>query len=190
MLTKLHFLVLGIVRENPVNPYRILKIFEELRLSEWLTGANSSIYAAVNALVKKGYIAGKQEKAESDRTRVIYSSTAEGEAVFLENLRLLLSGDSDDYSSLSTATLFLCHLPKRDVSQLLGEKYTELKKKEAVLRKRIHHMETGSRANFTLLMNTKHLLNTVSADLKTLDMLRTEIRESKSWNSFISRDIP
>jgi len=60
MLSKIALLILGLISKKSLNPYEIKKLFEGLELKKVFPMSSSSIYATINALVKKSYISGKK----------------------------------------------------------------------------------------------------------------------------------
>jgi len=62
MQSKLATLILGILSEEERGPYEITKMLENLKTKKWLPMADSTVYAVINGLRKKGLIEGRKEK--------------------------------------------------------------------------------------------------------------------------------
>lgn len=78
ILSKLATLILGILSEHERNPYEITKMLEYLQTKKWLPLADSTVYATINNLTKRGLILGRIEKSGSLPEKTIYNITPEG----------------------------------------------------------------------------------------------------------------
>ena len=87
MLSKPATMLLGLIYENPLNAYEIIKLLNYMNVKWWFNIADSTVYSALKTLEKKGYITGAAEKAENMPDRTVYSLTDNGRDTFTDTLK-------------------------------------------------------------------------------------------------------
>ena len=62
MLSKSATMMLGLINQQPQNAYEIIKNLEIMNVKWWYNIADSTVYATLRTLDKKGFIVGGSEK--------------------------------------------------------------------------------------------------------------------------------
>ena len=122
MLSKLATLILGILAERERNPYEITKMLSELQTKKWLPMADSTVYATINNLKKKGMILGRTEKDGNLPEKTIYSITDEGEKELQLSITSFLEEDSSTSSGFDIGILLMHNLSKQEIQIKLKKK--------------------------------------------------------------------
>ena len=78
MLSKSSTMLLGLINKQPVNAYEIIKILESMNVKWWYNIADSTVYATLRTLDKKGLIIGVSEKNGNMPLRTVYSISDKG----------------------------------------------------------------------------------------------------------------
>jgi DNA-binding PadR family transcriptional regulator len=184
MLSKISLLVLGFIAQKPLNPYEIKKIFEKLDMKSMFPMAASSIYATINALVKKKHIAGKKTKEGNMPEKTIYSITKKGEEALRQTLHSNLLETERIFSEFDIAISLVCYL-KKDTALESLQKHRMALEEEITERKRKyekHIKENG--IPYPGLIRRKHNIYKREAELKTVNELIREIENDQKWNHY------
>jgi DNA-binding PadR family transcriptional regulator len=172
MLSKLATLILGILAERERNPYEITKMLSELQTKKWLPMADSTVYATINNLKKKGMILGRIEKDGNLPEKTIYSITNEGESELQLTITSFLEEDSSTSSGFDIGILLMHNLSKQEIQIKLKKKLERLEAAYYVIKKQILGFEMDSqKIAFTALSMLKHRLHLVEAEIKTVKEL-------------------
>lgn len=172
MLSKLATLILGILAERERNPYEITKMLSELQTKKWLPMADSTVYATINGLKKKGMILGRTEKDGNLPEKTIYSITSEGETELQFSITSFLEEDSSTSSGFDIGILLMHNLSKQEVQIKLKKKLERLEAAFYVIRKQILGFEMDTqKIAFTALSMLKHRLHLIEAEIKTVKEL-------------------
>ncbi len=176
MISKLAVLILGIVSEKERNPYEITKMIEQLNTRRWLPLADSTVYATINNLKKRGFITGRQERTGNLPEKTIYSITPEGETEFHEAITSFLEDDIAAPSNFDIGILLMHNLSKPEILQKLKKKMERLENNSYLIRKQILSFEMNpTQVAFTSLTMFKHRMHLIEAEIKTLRELIKEI---------------
>lgn len=172
MLSKLAALILGILAERERNPYEITKMLSELQTKKWLPMADSTVYATINNLKKKGLILGRTEKDGNLPEKTIYSITDEGEGELQQTITSFLEEDSSTSSGFDIGILLMHNLSKQEIQIKLKKKLERLEAAFYVIRKQILNFEMDSqKIAFTALSMLKHRQHLIEAEIKTVKEL-------------------
>lgn len=172
MLSKLATLILGILSEKERNPYDITKMLKELQTKKWLPMADSTVYATINNLKKKGLIVGRTEKEGNLPEKTIYSITDIGKEELKNSVLQHLEEDSSSSSGFDIGILLMHNLSKQEIQIMLKKKLERLEATFYLYRKQILAFEMDSgRIAFTALSMLKHRLHLVEAEIKTVKEL-------------------
>ena len=172
MLSKLATLILGILAERERNPYEITKMLKELQTKKWLPMADSTVYATINGLKKKGMILGRTEKDGNLPEKTIYSITDEGEKELQLSITSFLEEDSSTSSGFDIGILLMHNLSKQEIQIKLKKKLERLEAAFYVIRKQILGFEMDTqKIAFTALSMLKHRLHLIEAEIKTVKEL-------------------
>ncbi|MFA7420880.1 MAG: PadR family transcriptional regulator [Melioribacteraceae bacterium] len=172
MLSKLATLILGILAERERNPYEITKMLSELQTKKWLPMADSTVYATINNLKKKGMILGRIEKDGNLPEKTIYSITNEGESELQLTITSFLEEDSSTSSGFDIGILLMHNLSKQEIQIKLKKKLERLEAAYYVIKKQILGFEMDNqKIAFTALSMLKHRLHLIEAEIKTVKEL-------------------
>ena len=172
MLSKLATLILGILSERERNPYEITKMLSVLQTKKWLPMADSTVYATINNLKKKGLILGRTEKDGNLPEKTIYSITNDGESELQQTITSFLEEDSSISSGFDIGILLMHNLSKQEVQIKLKKKLERLESSFYVIRKQILGFEMDTqKIAFTALSMLKHRQHLVEAEIKTVKEL-------------------
>lgn len=128
MLSKSATLLLGLIREQPINAYEIIRKLHFMNAAWWLKIGDSTVYSTLRLLEKKGLIAGSTEKTGNMPDRTVYRLTEQGEAAFLDTLRGVLTRFDFDASFFSVAAFFIDAFETREKKKLLEKRLRYLEK--------------------------------------------------------------
>lgn len=172
MLSKLATLILGILSEKERNPYDITKMLSELQTKKWLPMADSTVYATINNLKKKGLIVGRTEREGNLPEKTIYSITETGKEELKNSVLQHLEEDSSSSSGFDIGILLMHNLSKQEIQIMLKKKLERLEATFYLYRKQILAFEMDSgRIAFTALSMLKHRQHLVEAEIKTVKEL-------------------
>lgn len=176
MLSKLASLILGILSEKEHNPYDITKMLSEMNTRKWLPLADSTVYATINNLKKKGLINGRIEKSGNLPEKTIYNITLEGERELRSSITAYLEEDASASSAFDIGILLMHNLSKPEILAKLKKKHERLESNFYLIRKQIVILEMdSSKVAFTSLAMLKHRSHLLEAEIKTVKELIREL---------------
>lgn len=107
MLSKSATMIMGLINTSPLNAYEIVKQLQWMNIKYWYNIADSTVYATIKSVEKKGYISGTVEKEGNMPDKTIYTLTDKGR----DELRMTLSNSiiTFDYDTniFSIAAFFI-----------------------------------------------------------------------------------
>lgn len=188
MLTNSSTFILGVITERPTNPYEITKYGEYVGIHNWLNFPAQSIYSAIKMLLKKGFIVGRSVKDGNMPDKTVYSITETGEKEFLNTLEEYLGNTEWDFAKFNIATIFICHLSKEKVYQILDKKLEYLTDKKKALEESICRLES---LNYpaTGIHAVRHMCLLTDSDIQSTMILKTTVDKDNKWNHFLAADI-
>lgn len=190
MLSKLATLILGILAERERNPYDITKMLSELQTKKWLPMADSTVYATINNLKKKGLIQGRTEKDSNLPEKTIYSISSDGESELQTSITAYLEEDQSSSSGFDIGILLMHNLSKQEVQQKLKKKLERLEATFYSIRKQILNFEMDSgKIAFTALSMLKHRQHLIEAEIKTVKELIRDLNIRNSISDFSPFDM-
>lgn len=86
-MAKNELISLALLTITPLHAYAISAVVDEMGIEQWAQVSRASLYSALSRLEKRGAIAVHTEKVDNMPERKVYSITAEGSALFHEELR-------------------------------------------------------------------------------------------------------
>lgn len=176
MISKLAALILGVLSERERNPYEITKMLELLNTRKWLPLADSTVYATINNLKKKGLISGRQERNGNLPEKTIYCITTEGEFELQSSITGFLEDDNSAPSNFDIGVLLMYNLSKPEILIKLKKKLERLENNSYNIRKQILNFEMDpSKVAFTSLAMLKHRMHLIEAEMKTIRELIKEL---------------
>jgi DNA-binding PadR family transcriptional regulator len=172
MLSKVAILVLGIIAEEPINPYAIGKVINYKRenIKKLSNVSASTIYGIINTLQKEKLISGKKSKNGNMPDRTIYSITEKGRGLLRETLISLLSNPEDTLSELTLSALLINHLDSESILKALNNYNIEINR-QIRIRKKLLKEEEDRGVSYTGLIALNHNLRVLKVNLKTVNEL-------------------
>jgi DNA-binding PadR family transcriptional regulator len=185
MQSKTAFVLLGILKEKPMNPYEIIKILEKLNISQWSPISSSSVYATIRTLEKNGQISGEKLRTSAMPEKTVYTVTRAGITAFLKALREYLGKDITDITKFNLGTLFLCHLEKQDVIYILGERADLIADNIKATEATYHACQKQPVPEYAL-SSLVHNISFYNAELSSVKAMQKEIEKAGDWNHFLT----
>lgn len=128
MLSKSATMLLGLIHKKPVNAYEIIKILESMNVKWWYNIADSTVYATLRTLDKKGYIVGESEKNGNMPFRTVYSISDKGKEELRDTLKKSILSFDYDTNTFSIAAFFLDFFDIEEQVMLLKKRIEILEK--------------------------------------------------------------
>lgn len=85
-MAKNELVSLALLTVAPLHAYAISAVVDQMGMEHWAQVSRASLYAALSRLEKRGAVAVHTEKVDNMPERKVYSITAEGSAMFHEEL--------------------------------------------------------------------------------------------------------
>lgn len=126
MLSKAATMMLGLMDHNPLNAYEIVKKLQWMNVKYWYNIADSTVYATIRSLEKKGYISGIVEKDGKMPDKTVYALTENGREELKETLRQSILQVDFDTNVFSIAVFFLDVLAPEEQKELLEKRIEHL----------------------------------------------------------------
>jgi DNA-binding PadR family transcriptional regulator len=137
--------ILGILRTGPLHGYDLKRIIER-DMGDWADIAFGSIYFALDALAKDGFVTAEVQESEHRRpSRIVYTITAAGEAEYFRLLRELWQDRSRQHNPIDVGIAFIRDLPANEVAGYLDGRIAGTEQALEYLRK--HEEETLANPN-------------------------------------------
>ena len=184
MLSKIGILIAGLIAEKPLNPYEIQKFFELTDFNKIYLISTSSIYATINGLVKRGFIAGIKVKNGKMPDKTIYSITKKGQNALKESLTKHLCESEYLFSEFDISMAFICHLDKEDAIEALEKHRLSIEKILSESHEDFKKVKKEGLIPYTGLTRRKHHLYKREAELRTINEFIQLIKEDDDWNHF------
>lgn len=118
----LRLAILSLLSERPMHPYEIAGVMRLRELDRIIKVSQSSLYSAIEALVREGLIAVVEtQRAGRYPERTLYATTTKGRAELTLWLRTLLQAPSRAVSPFAVGLAFMAMLPPDEVALLFAE---------------------------------------------------------------------
>jgi DNA-binding PadR family transcriptional regulator len=187
MVSKVGTLLLGIIKERPVNPYELTKLLEIIKIKEWFPVAASSIYATIKNLYTRGYISGEAIREGHMPEKTVYTITDEGRKVFEQTIKELLSDRGLDSTAFNIGTVMMCHLEKDEVLELLKSKIKETEKELDIVKQQYEIFVSGGEIPDYALISLKHNAYLYEVEIKTVMELIEMLQKNPGWDHFLAK---
>lgn len=128
MLSKSATMLLGLINKKPVNAYEIIKLLESMNVKWWYSIADSTVYATLRTLDKKGLIVGASEKNGNMPFRTVYSISDKGKEALRDTLKKSILSFDYDTNTFSIAAFFLDFFDVKEQITLLEKRIEILNK--------------------------------------------------------------
>lgn len=137
MLSKPATMLLGLIHEKPLNAYEITKWLGHMNVRWWFNIADSTVYATIKTLEKKGLICGNNEKIGNMPDRTVYSLTELGKNELRKTLKDSILKFDYDTNVFSIAAFFLHVFECEERKELLEKRLEILRKCKAGIENQI-----------------------------------------------------
>ncbi|WDV44888.1 PadR family transcriptional regulator [Clostridiaceae bacterium M8S5] len=174
MLNKTAIMLLGIINDEPVNAYEIIKQLEYMNIKWWFNIGDSTVYATIKVLEKKKYICGNIEKIGNMPSKKVYSITQEGIDQLKTSIIEICESFSYDTVLFSIAACYIHVFNRKEIVDILERRLEYLdvylrniNKQLPILKNDqvpIHHISNVSRMVEIVkaeIIGTKRILNDI-----------------------------
>lgn len=128
MLSKSATMIMGLINSSPLNAYEIIKQLQWMNIKHWYNIADSTVYATIKALEKKGYLSGTIEKEGNMPDKTIYKLTVQGRTELENTLRNSIVTFDYDTNVFSIAAFFIDFFDADEQMTLLERRLENLNK--------------------------------------------------------------
>jgi DNA-binding PadR family transcriptional regulator len=181
MLSKTALLILGVVADEPINPYAISKLISYKRRNLRGKIPDPTVYGIINMLHEKKLIKGKKVKNGNLPYRTMYSITQKGKDLLNKNLVAYLSTPEDTLSELPLALFLMGSLEKEQVLAALKE-YRAKQSEEIAIMAKMVDSEKKRGVPYSGLIAIQHILNFLKVNLNTVNELIQNIERDSHWD--------
>jgi DNA-binding PadR family transcriptional regulator len=181
MLSKTALLILGVIADEPINPYAISKLISYRRPSVRGKIPDPTVYGIVNMLHAKKLIKGQKVKNGNMPDMTVYSITPKGNELLQKNLITYLSTPEDTLSELPLALFLIGRLDQGQVLLALKKYQT---KQAAEINEMLKMVESEKEKGvaYSGLLAIEHILNVLKDNLKTVDEVIRQVEVDSQWN--------
>lgn len=179
MLSKPATLLLGIIYKEPLNAYEITKLLAYMNIKWWFNVADSTVYATLKNLEKKGLIKGTIEKIGNMPDRTIYSLTGKGKDELKETIKESILQFSYDTNVFTIAAFVMDILETEEKKELLERRLNILQSYITGISKQ--NNETWKREVPDLhVANLERMIDIVQSEISGTKRLLSVIEEDKN----------
>lgn len=126
MLSKSATMIMGLINTSPLNAYEIVKQLQWMNIKYWYNIADSTVYATIKSIEKKGYISGTVEKEGNMPDKTIYTLTDKGRDELRKTLSHSIITFDFDTNIFSIAAFFIDFFEPDEQEQLLEQRLENL----------------------------------------------------------------
>lgn len=126
MLSKSATMIMGLINNSPLNAYEIIKQLQWMNIKYWYNIADSTVYATIKALEKKGYISGTIEKEGNMPDKTVFKLTDQGKAELKNTLSHSIVTFDYDVNIFSIAAFFMDFFDAAEQKRLLEKRLDNL----------------------------------------------------------------
>ena len=177
MLSKSATMMLGLINKRPVNAYEIIKILDFMNVKWWYNIADSTVYATLRTLDKKGFIVGVSEQNGNMPFRTVYSITERGREELRDTLTKSILSFDYDTNTFSIAAFFLDFFTMEEQITLLERRIIILSKYIEGIQKWISHSDDKA-PPLHHIITVERMASVAKAELsgtnKLLELLKKE----------------
>jgi DNA-binding PadR family transcriptional regulator len=181
ILSKTALLILGVIADEPINPYAIGKLISFKRKNLRGKIPDSTVYGIINTLHEKKLITGKKVKNNNTPDKTVYSITAKGRDLLKKNLISYLSTPEDTLSELPLSLFLMGILDKAQVLKALKE-YQSRQNKEVVLMEKMVEDEKENGIPYSGILAIENILHVLKINLNTVNKVIKQIEADTDWS--------
>ena len=183
MLSPANMFLLGVIDAAPINPYEIVSRFEFHRYKSLLRLADSTIYAYIRALHRKGFIQFELQQEGAMPAKKVYRLTEAGQVELKDSIRSYLSGNSSDGAGFSDALLLMHYFSREELISFL-ETHQAVLEPEVVQRLDDYNFVGQIHCEYSCIPNVisaYQVYMQVKAELNTTCYAIQMLREAQEW---------
>lgn len=126
-------MLLGFLKEKPMNAYEIKKTAEQRNLTWWIKISYPSMYRNINKLAEKDYIDGEVVKEGEMPEKTIYTINEKGEEYFIELMEKYSKQPESIYIDFTAVISNLGKVDKETGEQMIDDLYLQFFKTKKVM---------------------------------------------------------
>lgn len=126
-------MLLGFLKEKPMNAYEIKKTAEQRNLTWWIKVSYPSMYRNINKLADRGYIDGEVVREGEMPEKTIYTINAKGEAYFHELMARYSKQPESIYIDFTAVISNLNKVNKETGEQMINDLYLQFFKTKKIM---------------------------------------------------------
>lgn len=178
ILSKPATMLLGIISNEPINPYGIIKKLEFMHTKFWFYIGNSTVYITLKNLERSSYIVGTKEKSGNMPDKTVYTITSLGLEKLKDTIRQICSRLDYDTTLFSIAVTFINIIETSEREAMLTERLNYLQDYYDGISKEIVKL---SERNIPLyaIANTKRMKEIVKAEIIGANDILSSIEKIK-----------
>lgn len=177
MLSKSATMIMGLINTSPLNAYEIVKQLQWMNIKYWYNIADSTVYATIKSIEKKGYISGTVEKGGNMPDKTIYTLTDKGRDELRKTLSNSIITFDYDANIFSIAAFFIDFFEPDEQKRLLEQRLENLNKYLRGIENQITETWENQVAPFHVA-NVNRMMDIVNAEIsgtkRIIDRLRKE----------------
>lgn len=170
MLSKPATMLLGLIYEKPLNAYEIIRCLNYMNVKWWFHIADSTVYATLKALEKKGYIEGVAEKVGNMPDRTVYSLSDAGKNALTDTLRASILQFDYDTNIFSIAAFFLGIFSPKEQHELLERRLETLQRYRTGIERQVSPLWENE-VPAVHVANVKRMIDLVDAEITGTERL-------------------
>jgi DNA-binding PadR family transcriptional regulator len=175
----LWMVVLSLVCEAPMHPYRMQTLIKERGKDEIANVAQrNSVYQTIAALRRAGLIVARETSREERRPeRTVYEVTEEGRRTLQFWMRTVLSTPAREFPDFPAALSLVAGVEPDEVRALLEARVQALEMRLAELERPVPHLPR------LFLLESEYMAAIVRAEIKWLHAVNADLRSGKlTWS--------
>ena len=178
ILSRTALLILGIVAQEPINPYALSKLVNFKRTN--IRIPTQTIYGIINMLKKRGLISGRGVKNGNMPDKTIYSITPKGKKLITRSLTIGLANPREILSELLLSIMLIGYLDKETALKTL-EKHQEKTQKAIAVGKALRNKRKPADESHIRKISIEYILKTLQVNHKIIDTLMKTIETEPHW---------
>jgi DNA-binding PadR family transcriptional regulator len=180
-LSRTALLVLGIIGQEPTNPYAIVHLINRKRRNLRRKVHAQTVYGIINNLSKKKLIVGEKMANGRMPNKTVYFITDKGKELIRNNVLSYFNTPESNLTELALSMMLVGYLDKETVLKALKE-YRDKAEEEITLRKKLGSSEI-SKELYIGKIAVKYTLKILEVNLATVNELINKIGKDTQWTN-------
>jgi len=174
--------LLAIIRDRPLNPYRISKVLAAGVKGQLVTIKESTCYAAIRSLERNGLISAEIQQSSNMPMKKVYSITGKGKSKLEDYLVRSLSSLESTASAFEKSIGFICSISRGEAIQAIQKHKSALEVELEALQNRYAETRTNREVSFASRILTRQMVKKRQVELDTLNELKKAIEWEREWD--------